>query len=422
MQSLQSLECGLGVFMRLIKRCLGCCLLLCGFNSTSLEAKQPYQVDVTVDAFSAHVSAPNLTDLRRDLSTDSLAKDLPTYTTTSAVSFDIDLRGLETIASFAENSTELVVTFPNIDSTVTFDGGTRDNSVTLFKEFLQDAGAKNKLLRAYARFSPIDPIAGNPTSLLSLMANADYLLGRLSPYAGCCCDWITQPVRHQFQLGTSAARTFNREGFDSTVVTLPLRYSYSPCLDWALILDAPITYIRNGGASSVVSSLALGLRVPITDFWALTATTRFGSGGSVDLCTAGAFFSPGISSQLDYGFWGLVFSMTNYVGYFSSTNMWLGGINLNYHLHDYVFKNGITITACEGFELCGYPLGFNISFVDTDFQRERLYISHYDEVGFQIFTNGINPCLDYDCAILGFSYMFGPKNYHGYNFNLIYQF
>lgn len=392
------------------------------FGINHLEAKQPYQAAITIPPNSAQFSAPNLKDLKRDLSADSLAEHFPNYTPTSPLVFGINLRGLESISSFAANSTQLVVTFPDTGRTFTFDGGTRDASLSLYKEFIQDAGGNGHLLRSYARYSPIDPIAGNPTSLMSLMATGDYQLGRLSPYSGCSCEWNSQPVVHQFQLGVAGLRTFNREGFDSTLVNFPLRYSYSPNLDWALILDAPITYIRNGGASSVVGSLGVGLRFPVTDFWALTGTSRFGFGGSLDLCASGAFYSAGINSQLDYNAWDLVFSMTNYVGYFTSVNLWLSGVNFNYQLHNYIFKNGITITACDGFTLCGHPFGLNVSFVDTDFQREYLYISHYDEVGFQIFTNGINPCLDYDCAILGFTYMFGPKKYKGYNLNLTYQF
>ncbi len=206
---------------------------------------------------------------------------------------------------------------------------------------------------------------------MSQMAQSDYLLGRLSPLSGCDCGWSAQPIVHQYQAGLNVGRAFSRE-FDTTVVTLPLRYSYSPNLDWAFILDAPITYFRNGGASSVFGSLGVGVRIPILHGWSLTPTLRGGFGGSLDLCTSGNFFSTGLTSVYNYKINEYVLSMTNYVGYFTSTNLWLTGVNFNYHLHNYIFKNGLSLTSCQGFTICNKPLNFSISFVDTCFAKDCL--------------------------------------------------
>ena len=195
----------------------------------TVSARQPYHATVTVDDVSAHVSAPNIVDLKNDLKTTSLEELLPVYTPVSPVSLGINLRGIGVAASFAANSTTLEVQIPQAGITASFTGGTRDDSLTLFKDFIHDAasGNKSRLLRAYARYSPIDPIAGNPNSLMAQMAQSDYLLGHLSPLSGCDSCWSAQPTIHQFQAGTYVNRGFSR-GFDTTLVTLPLRYSYSP--------------------------------------------------------------------------------------------------------------------------------------------------------------------------------------------------
>jgi len=395
------------------------CLFLCPF--ILLQAKQPYQATVMVGPASATISDPNLVDLTNDLKTTSLELLIPFYTPVTPVSIDINIRGILALTSFAANSTTLVVTLPQAGTVQTFTGATREDSLHLFKDFIRDGGSHHQLLHAYAKYSPIDPIAGNPNSLMSQMAQCDYLIGHLSPLSGCDCSWSAQPIVHQFQVGSSYTRGFSK-GFDTTSLTLPLRYSYSPDLNWAFIVDAPLTYIRNGGASSVFTSIGFGLRVPITANWSLTPTLRGGGGGTLDLCTSGAFVSVGLNSVFNYKIYDYVLSMTNYAGYYSSTNLWLTGVNFNYHLHNYIFKNGLSVTSCKGFTLCDRPLNFSVTFVDSCFTREQLYIKHYDEIGFTLFETNINPCLAYDCLSIGFTYQFGEKNYKGYNLNIDYQF
>lgn len=390
-------------------------------QGTTLHAKQPYQAIVVVGPASAVVNAPNLVDLTHDLKSSSITELIPFYTPTSPVGIGINLRGIGIISSFAANSTDLIVNIPQAGITETFSGGTREESLHLLKDYIRDGGRDQRLLKAYAKFSPIDPIAGNPNSLMAQMAQADYLVGHLSPLSGCDCCWTSQPIIHQFQAGAYTGRAFSG-GFDTTSITLPLRYSYSPTSDWAFVIDAPITYNRNGGASSIFSSLGFGLRLPLTCRWSLTPTARFGVGGTLDLCTSGSFLSTGITSVFNYSISDYVLSMTNYAGYFSSTNLWLTGINFNYNLHNYIFKNGLALTSCQGFCLCGRQLNFNLSFIDSLFTRDQLYIRHYDEVGIAFFTTNVNPCLDYDCLSLGFAYQFGQKDYKGYFVNLAYQF
>jgi len=355
------------------------------------------------------------------LNTANLESLIPFYTPNSPASLNFNIRGIEALASFPANSTTLVVAIPQAGTTQTFTGATRNDSITLFKDFIHDGGTNHNLLKAYPKYSPIDPIAGNPNSLMAQMAQADYLLGHLSPLSGCDCSWSAQPVVHQYQLGLTAGRAFCK-GFDTTIVTIPLRYSYSPNLNWAFIIDAPLTYLRNGGASSLVGSLGLGFRLPITHNWSLTPTFRLGSGGSLDLCTSGNFVSPGLTSVYNFNIPNFVLSMTNSVGFYNSTNLWLSGVNFSYNLHNWVFKNGLSLTSCEGCHVCGRPLNFNVYVIDSAFEGSKLFMEHYDEIGFNLITNYINPCSNYDCLTLGFSYQFGQKDYRGYYLNLAYQF
>lgn len=393
-------------------------LLIC----QCLSAREPFHACVTVDLERVCVSAPNLVDLNRSLRTSGIQELDPLYTPTSALSIGFNIRGLEALTFFAENSTTLNVFIPNANITESFTGSTRDESLTLFKDFIKEGRSLKRLLKAYARYSPIDPIAGNPNSLMAQMGEADYLLGHLSPLAGCDCSFSAQPILHQFQAGLNGGRAFT-DGYDTTVVTLPLRYSYSPDGNWAVILDAPLTYLRNGGASSIVSSLGMGLRVPLTRDWSVTSIFRFGSGGSMDLCTTGNFASAGLTSVFNYPVCDYVVSLTNYGGYITSVNFWLTGLNYNYHMQKGIFKNGLSVSTCNGgFTFLNRPLNFRLGFEDTYITGGGLFINHYDQVQVALFTTGINPCLNYDCLEMTFSYQWGERSYKSYNFGLAYQF
>lgn len=386
-----------------------------------LAAFEPYRATIKVDVFSAHVTAPNMVDLNRELKTTSIQELIPFYTENSAVAIGINLRGLKAITSFAENSTTLVVTIPNSGISETFTGGTRDESLTLFKDFVKEGASVEKLLKGYTRFSPIDPIAGNPKSLMAAMADADYLMGHLSPLSGCDCTYNPQPLVHQFQAGLFMGRAFAKK-FDTTSVSIPFRYSYSPCKTWAFILDAPLQYNRNGGASSIFLSLGFGARLPITNSWSITGIARMGSGGSLDLCTSGNFVGTGLTSVYNLKFYDYVASMTNYAGYLNSTNLWLTGINFNYHLKSFVYKNGLSIVDCKGFCIWDRTFHLKAEIKDTYFANGRLFINHYDEASVSLIVEGVNKCLAYDCLSTEIAYQWGNKGYKGYQLNIVYQF
>lgn len=184
----------------------------------------------------------------------------------------------------------------------------------------------------------------------------------------------------------------------------------------------PFTYNRNGGASSVFGSLGIGIRTPITDNWSLTPTIRAGAGGSLDLACSGSFVSAGLISLYNYKLCDYVLSLTNYVGYFASTNLWLTGVNFNYHLHNTIFKNGLSLTSCKGFTVFQRAISFKVSIEDTYFAGNPLFIRHFDEVTIALITTHLNPCIDYDCLSAGIAYRFGQKGYKGYSLNLEYQF
>lgn len=391
--------------------------------STSVYGFDPYHAKITVDTTSATVGEPNILNLVQELKSTAIEKLIPIYTPTSAASFKFNLRGIKATASFAANSTAFNVQFPQLGFNQTFTGSTREDSLKLFEEFVKEdaANSHKNFFQKHAELTPIDPIAGNPNSLMNQMAQSSYLMGRLSPLSGCDPCWNAQPILNRVQIGLYAGRAFCHP-FDTTMFELPLQYSYSPDGYWAYIIDAPLTLLVNDGAYSIFGSLGFGWRIPVTANWSLTPIFRVGTGESIDLSTGGAFVSPGITSNYNYKWSDYVFSITNFIGYNASTPLHWGGVNFDYHLYNTIYKNGITVASCRGFKICRRPINVNLTFVDTAFTGSDLFINHFDEVGIGLFVTGVNPCVDYDCLSLSFTYQFGKESYHGYYINLGYQF
>jgi hypothetical protein len=180
--------------------------------------------------------------------------------------------------------------------------------------------------------------------------------------------------------------------------------------------------IDNGGAYSFFGSVGCGVYMPVTSIWSLTPSLRVGFGDSQDLAVGGCFASPALTSYLRCPTSECVVSMTNMIAYYASLPCHIGGVNLDYHLYNTSFKNGVSLASKEGTVLCSRKLQAELSFVDTYFSGSHLYINHYDEIGLSLFVSRIDPKIFYDSISLGLSYQFGQKSYKGYYVNASYKF
>ena len=214
-------------------------ILMAVVCSGIVEGRQPFHGLIDVSGTTARVSAPNIGTLTNDLRTSALEELIPIYTPTSAVTIGINLRGIPVITGFRSELHCINSKYSEVRHQHLISGSTRDESVLLLKEYLKSTtNGTKRLFRGFAKYSPIDPIAGNPNSLMGLMSQGDYLLGNLSPLSGCDCSWSAQPIRHQFQVGLNVGRGLV-SGYETTCVNIPLRYSYSPNRRSASLLICP---------------------------------------------------------------------------------------------------------------------------------------------------------------------------------------
>ncbi len=127
-----------------------------------------------VDSFTADFD--NVDDAFDQLTTEKLQEGLPSYTDQSAATAVINYRGLPMNFTFNANSPFLTLTIPELGVSETFEGATRDESKELLVEYLEGAGADtvNRIQKELARVSPVDPVAGNPSSLMGNMVSSNF--------------------------------------------------------------------------------------------------------------------------------------------------------------------------------------------------------------------------------------------------------
>ena len=159
----------------------------------------------------------------------------PAYTPTSQANVTLNVRGLPVTASYAANSTTLNFTVNSLGIVETFTGATRADSNQQFVDFIKIEGNSilSRLLQGFVSNTPIDPVAGNPNSIMAKMSQDDYRLGSGMNAGG------------EYNLmGTGLMAGYSEAGgFQTAFASVPLNYIHTlpntskpPTL---LILDVP---------------------------------------------------------------------------------------------------------------------------------------------------------------------------------------
>ncbi|MDX1451391.1 MAG: hypothetical protein R3183_02455 [Oleiphilaceae bacterium] len=128
------------------------------------------------DQFSANFEKAE--DAFDQLTTARLQAALPSYTDpASTATMQLDFRGLDMNFSFqTSGSTELTMSIPALGINESFTGSSRDDSKDLLVEYFKGAGLASieRIQKELVRVSPVDPIAGNPNSLMSSQMANDF--------------------------------------------------------------------------------------------------------------------------------------------------------------------------------------------------------------------------------------------------------
>ena len=173
-------------------------------------------------------SFKKIDDLVNSLDNNGLRSIVPSYTNTSAASAVLSVRGLPATATYAANSTTLRFQVPSLNIDLSFTGATRDQSQDRFFEFLKGKGSGivSDLLKGLAAKTPLDPVAGNPNSLMAQMAGASFsqgLGGGAAPGSTTVAVDAKDGSQVRFGLGARFGR-YNQGDFKSQTFTVPLSF------------------------------------------------------------------------------------------------------------------------------------------------------------------------------------------------------
>lgn len=373
----------------------------------------PFEVTLSSNGDSRSYTYDNVDDLINSVSNRELNELLPSYTSTSAATATVNLRGLPATLSYPGAGTTLVLNVPSIGLTRTFTGATRDASQDLLEDFFkgqEGSDALTQILQELASSTPLDPVAGNPNSLLSRMGDADFARG--TDYREGFSVSAYQDNNNDFGIGVDSG-WFSNDVANQTVTTATLSYArHLSDHNASLLIDLPMTYIDSDGAQAYSASLGVGLRMPVNTQWALTPIVRVGALGSPDLGSAAVIYSGSVVS--DYRIplsENNEFQLGNMVGYAKTNGITIGDYNIDYDLANVRFKNGVALN--HKFANMNTPLTGRVFFNDSRFAGDSLFNNNYQEVGVSL----IKPYTSIVSAQLGVSYLYADE-YDGVRLNL----
>lgn len=348
------------------------------------------------------------------------------YTDTSIALATLNFRGVVATVNYPTDGTRLVFSVPSLGISETFTGIDRDDSEQQLIDFLEknQNDLLSQILQALVANSPVDPVAGNPNSLMGKMVDADFGLGSTvgpqNAFNSNRAGGETAP--NLIQLPARFGR-FSAGDFDTNVVDLPLGYVLTLADPrYAINFDLPLTYVETEGAQSFAASFGVGARVPIFDNWSITPAVRFGGTGSVELGAVAGLYSGSVTSNYEREIFGLNFALGNSLSVIRSVPLSFGDVDIDYNLTNFVFRNGVGLSGGIGSELFGEPLTWEAAVVNTQYFGDELFVENQTDLSVSVGTEGSDSGLTWDSLRVGLTYTFTDADYSGFRLNFGYQF
>ncbi len=407
-------------------------LLLSLVFATVASARSPFVLDATVENTRRSFGFHDILDAVDTLQNAQLERLFSNYTEQSPVNIRLDLRGLPVRLQYGQGETTLNLVVPSCGINRAFRGNTRDDSSHAFERYLKQEGGSELtcLLQKLAQTSPIDPVTGVAGSLFQTMTIADSGLG--SNVSSTSAD---AKIANQFSVLLRFGR-YAAHGFDSTVLSLPLGYTWNLSNGLGLAVDFPVTYSETDGAKAYNASLGLGVRLPLSRFllanperweWDITPIVRFGAAGSPELASLGLVYALGVKSDVTLHLtpaWHI--DLQNLVSRYKTIPIHAGDLHIDYALENVLFRNGLSMSIMLPGRLTFWPLvnkklSIKGSFTDTRFTGNEIFGKAYDDVAIDFGTVSQEGGATWENARIGFQYTFS-NDFHGFAFNLGYTF
>lgn len=303
---------------------------------------------------------------------------------TSGADLVIDFRGLPAYLTIAPNSNKYVLDIPSVGIYEEFDGNTRDESSDKLEDwFKKDGGdAITKIMKKLAADTGTDPIAGNPSSLMSRMSTMDYDMA-VNPEANVMeINGQQTPSDLNANLISVFARYSNYkvDGVKSKEYALPLAYTirFNGSKN-TLAIRLPMSQVTVEDSTAYNVGLGLALGYQATDNWRLTPAVGYGAVGSIDLGSVGQIVSGSLTSTYTFRPGKFLLNMGNMAGYYKTLPFKQGDYDIDPDIQNTVVRNGLNFVIPFGE---AKTTSLDLFVTDTRYFGSDLYIEQYNELGF----------------------------------------
>lgn len=364
------------------------------------EAGAPFTFEVTVGAHQGSAGYSSVENLILAAETGSIQALVPTYTSSSQAIMVLGYRGLNIITDFQAGSTELSLSIPALGISEHFDAPinpSRDASTNLMNDYFKSSGLLEQIASYLAANSPVDPIAGNPNSMMSTLVANDFNQTFNAEFSNIASpgDVATPSGQSGSNLeasnlvGVGLGYSQMEMGLSNTRVqttTVPLSYTIRNDLDprRQLTFRMPLSITDVGGAKVYNLGLGVSYRVPMSRDWSLTPSFNYALTGSADLGSAAQVAAATLTSTYYWRKDGYDLGMGNMLGYMTTMPFTYKNYSYDPNISNTVLRNGLLYSRPT--RMLGGKMHFEVALVDTRFFGTDLYSDSYQELKFTLGT------------------------------------
>lgn len=326
------------------------------------------------------------------------------YNDRLAVSGLLDFRGLPIYGFYDANSTVFRISVPALDAEGEvyqnrFVGATRQDSYNLFNDYLDDIDGPEAerlvrlLLKSLARYSPIDPLAGNPNSVQGGLVRASLDMSSSDSAIEQAANGGANTAGDPWIMGANYSGGSSDGGrYDFMRVDGRISRSFRLSEGGRALLkfDMPISYSEVNGARAANAQFGVGVEFPlIAQRWSLEPRLGYGITASDQLGSLGHMISTTVASRFVLGGLGrgkLVIG--NMVGYTSTMSTGFTGYNINPGLKNWAFRNGVAYDLPLKFRGFGRNASARASYTLTNYAGDKLYYNQFHEMTLSLGIRG----------------------------------
>lgn len=303
----------------------------------------------------------------QSISSDKLFEDifgddstLNLFETSTNVDYELDYAGINRFIFYDVRPSGGSVTasfmVPKAGISETFSGIDRDSVDDQLEEFLKSGGFA-KILQTVQENSLVAVTDGNPGSTTAMLANDTFEAGDAS-------NAMASGQNNGFGVNLLAdIRSFKADGFDGTVISLPLSFRIPLGDSHHGVLRVPLAYTKVGDAEAYHGGLQFA--VPITAYqndqwlWVVSPSGGVAASFSEDFGAGAGLWSAGLTSSLRRDFGSFYVTLGNHASIYEGIDIEVDDYDLGSELSQSIVKNGLKVSvpfAENRWEIEGYVI------------------------------------------------------------------